>query len=256
MSRAGAAALALLCALPGVSPAQASPAPPIADNSFLLEEAYNQERGVVQHINALLRSRDGTWTYSFTQEWPLFGQTSQLSFTVPVQRFGSGTAAATGLGDVAVNYRYQLVGASGTAAVAPRLSVLLPTGDETRGFGAGAAGMQVNVPVSVRVGSRLVTHWNAGATITPSATTGFNAGASAIGLLRPTLNLMLEVSWTRAEQREAGFLNPGLRWAHNFRSGLQIVPGIGFPIGFGPDRGERAVFFYLSFEHPFRNAGR
>ena len=27
------------------------------------------------------------------------------------------------------------------------------------------------------------------------------------------------------------------------------------PIGVGPSAGERGVFFYLSFEHPFRGAG-
>ena len=30
----------------------------VQDNSFLLEEAYNQEPGIVQHINFLLYDRD------------------------------------------------------------------------------------------------------------------------------------------------------------------------------------------------------
>jgi len=47
-------------------------------------------------------------------------------------------------------------------------------------------------------------------------------------------------------------LSPGIRWAHNFKNGLQIVPGIGVPLGVGPSAGEKAVFLYLSFEHPFR----
>src|SRR4051794_6428190 len=45
--------------------------PQIQDNSFFVEEAYNQERGVVQHISTFSRmwnSKD--WAYSFTQEWP------------------------------------------------------------------------------------------------------------------------------------------------------------------------------------------
>jgi hypothetical protein len=29
------------------------------------------------------------------------------------------------------------------------------------------------------------------------------------------------------------------------------VPGIALPIGVGASRGEKAVFLYLSFEHPF-----
>jgi hypothetical protein len=31
---------------------------------------------------------------------------------------------------------------------------------------------------------------------------------------------------------------------------LQIVPGIAFPFGVGPNRGERSVALYLSLEHP------
>jgi hypothetical protein len=37
-----------------------------------------------------------------------------------------------------------------------------------------------------------------------------------------------------------------------FASGLQIAPGVAVPIGVGPSRGERSLFVYLSFEHPFR----
>lgn len=58
------------------SVAQQSPAPAvepgIQDNSFLVEEAYNQNFGVVQHISSFTRfwnSKD--WNYSFTQEWPV-----------------------------------------------------------------------------------------------------------------------------------------------------------------------------------------
>jgi hypothetical protein len=35
---------------------------------------------------------------------------------------------------------------------------------------------------------------------------------------------------------------------------LQIVPGLALPIGLGPIAGERGVFAYLSFEHPFGKA--
>jgi hypothetical protein len=70
------------------------------------------------------------------------------------------------------------------------------------------------------------------------------------------------LAWTRTEAvRAAGvtershslYLSPGVRWAHNFRSGLQIVPGLAVPIGIGPSRGEEALFLYLSFEHSFRS---
>ena len=40
-----------------------------------------------------------------------------------------------------------------------------------------------------------------------------------------------------------------MRWAHNLKSGLQIVPGIAVPIGIGPSSGDTGVLLYLSFEH-------
>src|SRR5947207_12032333 len=62
----------------------------IMDNSFLIEEAYNQEAGVVQHIfNGLYSFNRFTGVgekradLSFTQEWPVYGQTHQFSYTIP-----------------------------------------------------------------------------------------------------------------------------------------------------------------------------
>jgi hypothetical protein len=259
----------------GVALAQErAPAPAIADNSFLLEEAYNQEPGVVQHISAFQLFRGAeSWAYTFTQEWPLFGQRHQLSYTLPIRRTQDGPATATGLGDVAVNYRYQLAGTEGLS-VAPRLSLLLPTGRSKLDLGTGALGVQANLPVSVVIADRLVTHWNAGATVTASAknavgdratTRAYNVGASVVWLAQPVFNVLLEVVWTRDETvtgpgRTAASdglsISPGIRWAHNFSSGLQIVPGIAFPTGVGPSAGTHAVFLYLSFEHPFRRGSR
>jgi len=215
---------------------------PIQDNSFLIEEAYNQEARVVQHISAFLRASDGSWWSAFTQEWPVFGQRSQLSYTVP---FLTG-----GVGDVALNYRLQLTGPAGRLAVSPRVSLLLPTGAEEQG-GGGAAGVQLNLPASVRVARRLVTHWNAGATLTPGARPAFAVGASTIWEVRSRFNVLLEVAWSRPDDAAELFINPGIRWAHTFANGLQIVPGIGVPLGIGPSRRQTAVFLYLSLEHPF-----
>jgi hypothetical protein len=272
------ALLALVCECAArqstVSHPQNTPAPkpkPIQDNSFLIEEAYNQEEGVVQHINTFSRRRGGDWVYTFTQEWPVFSQKHQFSFTIPAQGVSGPEGRREGLGDVAINYRYQLAGnGDARVAVAPRLSLLLPTGDEKRGLGAGATGVEVNLPLSVVVSDRLVTHWNAGTTVTPSARNergdkatlkDFNLGQSFIWLAAPNFNVMLETFWQSEEsvigpdlkQRENSLLlGPGVRWAHNFKSGLQIVPGVAAQIGLGPSRGERGLFIYLSFEHPFK----
>src|SRR6266508_4143081 len=157
--------IALLSVSPSGRPAVAqsvgAQSPAISDNSFLLEEAYNQEPGVVQHISAWQRAlRSAAWAFTFTQEWPVGTQTHQLSYTIPVQRTES--PSTTGLGDAALNYRYQLRGAEEPVAIAPRLSLLLPTGSSARGLGTGHVGVQLNVPVSVALAPWLVSHWNAG----------------------------------------------------------------------------------------------
>ncbi len=239
--------------------------PTIQDNSFLMEEAYNQEEGVVQHINTFQRMRGGAWVATFTQEYPVPRQAHQVSYTIPYGRSGEAGVPA-GLGDVALNYRYQLAGSGETRfACAPRVSLLLPTGNEKKGLGSGGTGVQVDVTV---LSSRFVTHTNLGGTYTWSArnargekagTRGYNAGQSLVWTASPVFNALVEAVWSREQEvvapgRARGansfFLNPGIRWAHNFSTGLQIVPGIAVPIGVGPSRGDRGVFLYLSFEHP------
>src|SRR3954463_2736435 len=88
----------------------------IQDNSFLVEEAYNQEFGVVQHIQSWQRNwpdGDWVWVYTFTQEWPVDpGARNQLSYTIPVVH--PDDASGTGIGDVLLNYRYQAYGNGNT----------------------------------------------------------------------------------------------------------------------------------------------
>jgi hypothetical protein len=252
----------LFCATTSSAAAQ------IQDNSFLIEEAYNQDRGVVQHISTFQRSNGGGWDFGFTQEWPLGGIRHQFSYELPlenVEGFG------TGLGDVALNYRYQLAGhPEAQTVMAPRISLLLPTGDESEGRGQGGLGFQGDLPVTLVHGTRFVTHWNAGATLTPSArnalgeaatTIGYNLGGSVIWLLSPSFNLLVEALWEssesvmgagRTEREESWLLNPGFRFAMDLPGDLQIVPGLAYTIGLGPDADQNALFVYLSFEHPFK----
>jgi len=237
----------------------------IQDNSFLIEEAYNQEPGVIQHIQTFQYMKDGTWAYTFTQEWPIKGQAHQFSYTIPVSHLTD--PGRTGIGDVALNYRYQLIN-KGWIAIAPRFSLLLPTGKSKKDLGRGSVGFQTNIPLSLELSDKWVTHWNMGATFTPNRkgpdggkanTFDLNAGASIIYLLSENFNLMLEAVWNSNQSVEPNgtrktdhtfFINPGIRYSIDFKSGLQIVPGIGFPIGVGPSRNEYGVFLYLSFEHP------
>ncbi len=265
-------ALLLATALVAEDKPQAKKEGPIQDNSFLIEEAYNQEVGVVQHINTFTRYQDSKdWVYTFTQEWPMGSQAHQLSFTLPYQRLGASLDGKQGFGDVALNYRYQLLGdGDALVAISPRLSVLLPTGDAKTGYGRGALGLQVMFPVSWVLNDSFAAHTNIGATHTPRAqnplgerasTQDLMLGQSLIWLVNPRFNVMLEYVHTGAqavagpnqtERMTSTYLSPGIRWAYNFPSGLQIVPGLAFPIGVGASKGEKAVFLYLSFEHPFK----
>ena len=118
----------------------------------------------------------------------------------------------------------------------------------------------------------IVTHWNAGRHLCSPAhdvfgnragTAGYNFGQSFIWLAHARFNVMLETVFAeltdrgrpdnRTEwNRTRSFSVPGIRWAYNFKNGLQIVPGIGVPLGVGPSAGEKGLLLYLSFEHPFR----
>jgi hypothetical protein len=98
--------------------------------------------------------RDKNWTYTFTQEWPAPGQTHQLSYTIPVISLPD-SDRVTGIGDVALNYRYQAI-MKDRFVFAPRFSLLLPTGDRKRGLGNGALGFQINIPLSVELNDGLL----------------------------------------------------------------------------------------------------
>lgn len=55
--------------------ASAAEAKRIEDNSFLLEEAYNQEEGVIQYIQSYQYSKKTkNWNYTFTNEIPMPNQ--------------------------------------------------------------------------------------------------------------------------------------------------------------------------------------
>ena len=254
--------LPLLAAVP--LGAQTEAPAPIQDNSFLLEEAYNQESGVVQHISTVERAHAcGAWGYGFTQEWPLFGLKHQLSYTIPLVNPGHGSSA--GLGDVSVDYRYQLIGdGRSPLAVAPRVSVLLATGDEASGHGGGRMGMEGALPVSAVLAPTLVSHTNASLAFFPEGSTDIDdpgsatqlgLGQSVVWLAHPQVNLLVEAVWEREDggdlTQESLFVSPGVRVAFDVGR-VQVVPGIAVPIGLGASSGERMLFLYLSLEHAFR----
>jgi hypothetical protein len=264
--QAASAVIAFLC-FAGSAAAQATapPAPtgkdapwPIADNSFLVEEAFNQEARIFQNIFGFTR-QDGDWNMTFTQEWPAPAMRHQLSYTLSAES----AASRAGFGDVYLNYRFQaLEEGPGRPAFSPRVSLIVPTGRQSAGAGEG--GMQVNLPFSKQRGDYYL-HGNAGFTWLPR---GERAdllspalAGSVIYRLRPMLNLMLEsvLEFEASDtplgtvQRTRSFtLSPGVRGGWNVAKDTQVIVGAAMPITRVGGASSVGVFGYFSYELPFR----
>lgn len=162
-----------------------------------------------------------------------------------------------------MHYRVQaLTETPARPAFAPRLSLILPTGEEDDGLGRRHVGAQTDVPFSKQFGDVYV-HWNAGLTYerheghdvwTP------NLGTSAIWRMIPMLNLMLETvvlfeevsAAPRGTVRETvWFISPGVRGGWNLGDHQLVLAG-GVALGLTNAADDVALFGYLSYELPFR----
>lgn len=264
---------ALLASLGGALVATAAdvtekPAAAIQDNSFLVEEAYNQEPGIVQNILTMRYdvdrqrgSDDREFVAAFTQEIPVFSQLHQFSYTIPFARQSSGGSHHSGLGDVFLNYRYQALFEDDLIpAFAPRVSLVLPTGNRSEGLGNGAVGYQVNLPFSKIVHDQWTVHFNAGSTLYPGMRdrnpVSFNLGAGVIYAVTPDFNLMVETlaDWIETPLRNGNMdrsfealISPGARYAFNLPK-AQIVVGAAVPVGLTHETPDIGGFLYFSYE--------
>jgi len=244
----------------------------IEDNSYYIEEAYNQGIHCVQHINnATYKTTDPKFfSYSFTQEWPFFSQKHQVSYTVGLLYLESNKI--TGITDIMINYRYQLTGHDAFITLAPRVSLIIPTGDVKKEMGTGVWGVQFNLPASKRLSNSFSMHANAGYTLLPNVekssldgtlykTNNWSTsiGGSLIWLTTSKFNVMLEAIHfvygykdidNKMVKQNNTILSPGLRFAIDIKN-LQIVPGIAVPFTLENGSSDMGLFFYLSFEHPF-----
>jgi len=257
----------------------------IRDNAFLVEEAYNQEKGVVQHIFNWVNFWDRTpesntrnFLATYTMELPLGSQDHQFSFTTQFltafEKPLTGPATLQGdVGDTFLNYRYQLLANDDFLWCAPRFSLIVPSGDKRFGSGTGEMGYQFNLPLS-RYGDLFDFHFNAGTTITPHVSLplasglasprhdllGYNLGASAF--LKPKTNLNAfvellalwndEIDDVGARRRNTQVLiNPGVRYAVCQREEVEWIVGVSVPIGLTRDSPDIGVFAYMSVEHTF-----
>jgi hypothetical protein len=248
----------------------------IEDNSFLVEEAYNQEPGVVQHIFVVLYSRDPQrrgWDFNFTQEWPVFSQDHQFSYSIPSFHAREEGEDLRGIGDILLNYRYQLLKEEERVpAFAPRFSLILPSGDRRRETGDGVVGYQWNLPFSKKLPPRLALHANFGLTYLPGVRAPLDAGglsskrslvspslgASAIFALTPRVHAMLEwvgnfeesINGRGKKQRDfVSIISPGFRAAVIDKEELQTVVGVALPVGVTRPAANFGVLLYLSIEH-------
>jgi hypothetical protein len=170
-----------------------------------------------------------------------------------------------GVGDFMLNYRLQVLEETDTRpAIAPRVSVILPSGSETRGLGAGTTGWEFDIPLSKIVADRWTVHGNAAMTVFPNShgrsPASYMLGGSAIYAVTPEFNLMLETlrDWEATaveggtiERERRWTVSPGFRHAFNMDAG-QLVWGVAAPIGVQDGRStDYGLFFYLSFEHSF-----
>ena len=212
----------------------------ITDNSFFVEEAFNQDAGIVQNIFGVDVRRDGGWEATFTQEWPIVVQRHQFSYTVPYE----GGRRMSGLGDALINYRLQVVTESTRSpAFSPRVSLIVPTSS-----GSSDAGWQVNLPLSKQFGDAYV-HFNAGFTRVADTSVSQMA-ASGIWRLRPMLNVMLESVAAFEDADTTVILAPGLRTGWN-RGDSQIIVGFAVHVDVTGGSGDPGVFGYFSYELPF-----
>jgi hypothetical protein len=230
----------------------------IADNSFLVEEAFNQEAGVFQNIVLFQRPNGRAWSMEFTQEWPVGSIRHQLSYTVPVEAVKPPASEDYDVdrGTIALNYRYQLT-LEGDAGVAtsPRVSLLIPRQSGTR-----QVGVQFNLPVSKQF-ANIYAHANAGFTVagigTDERDARWHAAGSLIYRAWPMIHLMLESVYRAKEHetlggREDGWLaSPGLRAGINLGD-HQLVLGAAVPIGLLNNYDTQDFIAYISYELPFR----
>jgi DtxR family Mn-dependent transcriptional regulator len=256
------------------APAVRPPSEPfaIADNSFFVEEAFNQEARVFQNIVGALFEEGGGFGLTFTQEWPAPSMKHQLSYTATLLSVDD----EAGPGDVLLNYRYQLFEEGpGRVAMSPRVSLIVPVGDETRGLGDGGWGLQFNLPVSKQLNDFYV-HGNVGLTWLPSVGTDYypSAGlrpADDVGLaspfvagsviyrIRPMFHLMFEsvfdwresvVAASVTDRETAAIFSPGARGGWNIGD-KQVIFGLALPVTRVSGETFTGVFGYFSFELPF-----
>lgn len=253
--------------------------PRIEDNSMLLEEAVNQEKGFIQHISTI-RWEDmdaGGFVITYSEEIPLFKDRHQISFILnyPVRDGVIAGEKINGFGDMVISYRPMIGDKRDWALVVPRATLILPTGDPQKALGDGAWGTELGLAVTKRISRRLISHYNVSYSARWKADRYFSGGpsvaskhyeknlheqvfgASVTYLAHKNFNFLLETqSLSSGDIEEDGrtirqntvLVNPAFRFAFDIGD-VQVVPGFGVPLSFGSGELKSAgALIYLSLE--------
>jgi hypothetical protein len=131
--------------------------PAFEDNSFFLEEAFNQEKGIMQYSSNFYfdNLRGGDFLYTFTHEIPIT-QRHQLNYTLQYHVLNSPATGekSNGPGDINVSYHYMISGKMDWIMVIPSINIIVPTGKAVNGQGVGGAGAQLGVAITKRLSHR------------------------------------------------------------------------------------------------------
>jgi len=248
----------------------------IEDNSFLLDEAFNQDKGVMQFISNFSWSNlnSNCMVYSFTHEIPVVNNHHQASYTLQYnfnQPFGK--THYSGPGDLILSYSYMAAGKDDRVMIIPQINLIVPTGDPAKGLGNGGFGGKLGLAITKRFSRTIVTHYNFSETMIYQAdylTTLQSESrkaeknikvrtyaASVIWYPTSRLNLMFESVANHLSDTNANgsplrtwqaIGNPGVRFAVDLHKAI-LVSGASFPFTVGGDSLDQpGVFIYLSLE--------
>jgi hypothetical protein len=240
--------------------------PSYEDNSFLLDEAFTQPKGIWQNIlNVYARKNDFATTFS--QQIPITDR-HQVGYTLNYSILGA--SGGSGFGDIYLHYNYQWKGKADKILLMPEFTLILPTG-KNRGYGGW--GGQFTLAATKRLSQKVMTHFNIGysyvsradfiTSVTSTDRTFFeedlhlqNAAASVVWYVTRRFNLMFESTGGASKKlidthtaKAFNFtLNPGFRVLFESETS-QLVPGLSVPLNFENSNFAGAgVFIYLSYE--------
>jgi hypothetical protein len=132
---------------------------PIQDNSFLIEEAYNQEDGVIQQISTFARltnSRD--WVYTQADE----GRCEATSTREGVAGSHPNVVSFTGSGWGGTAFKLPISTGGrrrNQAGGGAQTERFVPCRRPRFGRGSGGLGLQTKLPISIQHSAHLVSPW-------------------------------------------------------------------------------------------------